>query len=108
MSRLRAVAAHVLEHGRLLGTIERDKRTLRELEAILLKSRLPDGPPLEELIGGLQKFLDSEVRFWEPVLPERNAQVEHVVAALEHPGARLAGRLVAAARAARAAWRAAR
>jgi hypothetical protein len=108
VSRLRDAAAQLIAHGRLLGAIERNQAIMRELDALLLKCRLPDAPPIEELIGGLRCFLESEVTFWTPTLAERTAEVEQLITSLEHPGARLARRLVAAARGARAAWRAAR
>lgn len=108
MSRLRDAAAQLVAHGRLLGAMERNQAIMREIDGILLKSRLPDAPPVEDLIAGLRGFLESEVTFWTPTLAERKDQVELLITALEHPGARLARRLVAAVRGARAAWRAAR
>ena len=99
MSRLRDAAAAWVEHGRWIGWSE----AYRAVEARIAKLP-PDYPASKLWTSGID--LEASAAAANAATARRDA--ERVMHALEHPGARLARRLVAAARAARHAWRVAR
>jgi len=98
VSRLRSAAAAWVEHGRWLGRVEAYSAAKAALE------RAGKAPAATVWNAGLD--LEADACATNAATARREA--EALMAALEHPGARLARRIVTAARAARAAWRASR
>lgn len=99
MSRLRIAATAWIEAGRCLGYAEAYRQVRARID------RCPPDFPASGLWG---QGMDLEAAAADASAATAQRTAELVMAEIEHPGARLARRLVAAVRGARAAWRAAR
>ena len=106
MSRLRHAAALFIEAGRALGQAEQCQRTRKHLAALLSESNGLDLYALRTSLGRMETALTGQQDSAEGHAARARTAAEASMAALEHPGARLARRLLRAARAARGAWRA--
>jgi hypothetical protein len=107
VSRLRHAAALFIEAGRALGQAEQCRQTEEVLASLfrLSESSAPD--EFDALTGSLQNFQKIYARHRataEGHAARARTAAEASMVALEHPGARLARRLLRAARAARGAW----
>jgi hypothetical protein len=110
MSRLRTAAAMLVESGRALGHAELAKATATQLEGLVAEAELTDrGEEFARLRTALVAAARNQrlhVVSSECLAAAARVRAEELMAELEHPGARLARRLLRAARAARGAWRA--
>lgn len=118
MSRLRDAAAAFVEQGRALGIVEVSKGIAHHLgalarEAGFAREEAPQPTPeyysrLIDKLGNIaQGYHDAAVAA-EAEAQRARRGAEALMQQIEHPGARLARRLVVTARAARAAWRGSR
>lgn len=99
MSRLRDAAAAFVEHGRWLGQAEAYR---------CIAARIQRSPPAMTAQGVWETGADLELAACEANAATARAAAEALMAALEHPGAVMARRLVAALRGAQAGWRGSR
>jgi hypothetical protein len=112
VSRLREAAALLVEQGRALGTAELARAVASALGSMAQDAHETDrGEEFDRLLenvvataGGYEKLAESSAA-GAKVAQQLAAEL---MAELEHPGARLARRLVATARSARAGWRGSR
>ena len=103
MSRLRTAAAMLVESGRALGVAEECWQTERWLMDVIAE---PDVKPAAERLVELLQRVSARRAVGDGHAARARTAAEELMAELEHPGARLARRLLRAARAARGAWRA--
>ncbi len=110
MSKLREAAGMLIEHGRALGALEQQRATADALtrNAERLRTSLPGMPEMADAIERMANGYTAQIPGLERLANSARAHAEELMAQLEHPGARLARRLVATARAARAGWRGSR
>lgn len=98
---LREAAAEFIEQGRALGRVE-------ALETIVLRIRDVTGLPetqLRQRLEGLCEDLGHRAAAHKALASGARSRADALLRAVEHPGARLGLRVLAAARAARKAWR---
>lgn len=117
MSKLREAAAMLVTEGKVLGSVEQAKVMLKQLELFyqLAQRHKEQGTDPVHVMHRANELLATMITEQRAALAglERLALSAHdraqeLLAEVEHPGAALARRVVAASRAARAAWRAAR
>jgi hypothetical protein len=107
VSTLRQASARFIEAGRALGRVEALKSARAEL--ITLVGELPSAADAEQqdIINSLQKLSKKHagaIGLLEAEAKRAQEQAHELMHRIEHPGARLARRLVMAVRAARRAW----
>ena len=108
MSRLREAAALLVEQGRAIGRLEQARLVLTHVaRESAAAARLEQAETAARFIGFARGLGDAIERL-EHDAAAAQARAAALMAALEHPGAALARRLVTAWRGARVAWRAAR
>ncbi len=115
MSKLREAAAMLVTQGKVLGHLEACKTSLQQFERLyqLAQRAREQGVDVvtmvhraDEVLSKLVAEQQAAVSSLERLAETAQRRAEDLVAEVEHPGAVLARRLVASARAARAAWRA--
>ena len=105
----RADAEALIETGRALGHFERLSSVLGYLDQQRNMLRAEGGEPrVIEAIDNWRSWLARELLDLRFTAGKHRESADRLIADLEHPGARLARRVVHAARAAREAWRTAR
>lgn len=108
MSKLREAAAMLVEQGRALGALEQQRATAAALmrQAAVLRTSLPGMPEMAESLERVASGYAEQIPGLERLAKCAQDQAQQLMSELEHPGAVLGRRLLASARAARAAWRA--
>lgn len=100
MSLLRDAAAMLVEQGAAVGGLEQARWDLRLLEKA--------GESVEAYQRALAVLRDHRIPQLEANARGAEKRAQELMRQVEHPGAALARRVIATARAARAAWRASR
>lgn len=102
----------LIEQGRALGAHEMSQQLATQLAALAEHAPKEPGPDdyarLIGVLSGLAASYADAASATERLANSARARAEELMAQLEHPGAVLARRLVATARAARAGWRGSR
>jgi hypothetical protein len=103
---VRAAAAELIEVGRVLGRLERSELLAQQLRDALSRSTIAPEPlaALRAAIEALAQQHEQRRAVEQRGAKAAQARADELLVAVEHPGARLAYRLLAAARAARRAW----
>lgn len=107
-SKVRDAAAMLIEHGRALGALDTARVLADQLTRTSSAAVAADEPRYAELLRELAKSHMDAIPTYERLALSAKAHAEELMAELEHPGAVLARRLLATARAARAGWRGSR
>jgi hypothetical protein len=106
--KLRDAAALLIEQGKALGRAEQALAVVQYASGVAVRMRHLGNVTMAEPVEELSKHVLESIPQLERQALTAQAHAEQLMAELEHPGALLARRLVASARAARAAWRGSR
>jgi hypothetical protein len=104
MSKLREAAGMLVEHGKALGRLEHARLTVEQLTRESAAAAERGKPDDAAVIIALAHATAARFGDHEHAATAALTRARELMAELEHPGAVLARRLVATARAARAAW----
>lgn len=107
-SKVRDAAGLLIEHGRALGALENARVLGDQLTRTANAAAAAGEQKLSELMASHAKSQLDAIPVYERLALSAKAHAEELMAEIEHPGAVLARRLLAAWRGARTAWRGSR
>lgn len=106
MSKLREAAAMLIEQGRALGHLEQARMLVEAFTRSAAEHQAKGEADVAAALARLGDHYAVRISFLEQSATTAQQMAQQIIAELEHPGAVLGRRLLASARAARAAWRA--